>query len=1009
MVLSLAFALAPAKEAQAAPGAWTQLPYPRAGVLSGYVLGPVGGVTLGPGVLEKAIDGTLYTFFDVGDPTDLYKSTNGGRSWVRCATGAADPLGNAPFAGTVITNIACSPVDANTLYVGGTIAAGNYRIYKSSDAGASFIEISQPTVVLANMQLTGLDVGYDGTSHWIVIGTDDTTNAADGDILARNDVYGGQWVAQNVGSFGGTVISIWGVACSPNFEAEGTLAQVVAVVADAGTGSTYLTWQYGTGGTWLNIAACPQFSLDTDGATFAAIALQADIAFPDGYTSVPPTAMDLFVGLNNAVIGSVYEVIGFAAIDLNPDGGVAGTVTPVSSIDVQGGAASYKMLAAESALGANLTRHTENAGTSWLPSRKAPFGVVTQNRYVVMADDYYDSGKAFVTNATPGGALDGSGFSITGDFGDTWTQISMMNININAVNNLAFSADYGSSGAMFMITSNSAPADESIWRYDVTYFDRVFTKANINAVQVAPDDANFVYALDQAAGGGLITYISRNGGYWFIPTRGTPAAPNGAAGWVVVYKDTVIISNAAGTGLQRTTNAGNSWLGVNIAGVGAGIPTSFAVAPGDSNTLLMGDNAANASIFMSLDKGWSWFPIPAGVPLAGGGGTFTNVAFDADYATNNTVYAAASDTNDVYRLVNGTDTQWFRIDGASPPVNWPAASTAGIAFNANNWVPGIQVAPDGTMYLVDANAANVVLRSVNPTDPTVIARGVYFEPMGVASFTGAAAGLIGIWYTAGSNTLWTIENAATDAIWTYTDAVSVEATLTGPADASSTGRTTTATLTWDSMPTATVYEVWVGINPEFSPFFTGFPAFSATPGWLVTGLQAGITYYWKVCSASATYAAPNTGRNVSPWSETYTFTTGLAAAEWNPFTGGVSETPYPGQTGVPVATNFAWNAADWATGYEFVLSANADYSSPVAEETVTSSTYDYAGTLDYGTTYYWKVRAVSATSASNWAEGIFTTATTGVVSTPMYIWIVIAIGAVLVIAVIWLIFTTRRT
>jgi hypothetical protein len=28
--------------------------------------------------------------------------------------------------------------------------------------------------------------------------------------------------------------------------------------------------------------------------------------------------------------------------------------------------------------------------------------------------------------------------------------------------------------------------------------------------------------------------------------------------------------------------------------------------------------------------------------------------------------------------------------------------------------------------------------------------------------------------------------------------------------------------------------------------------------------------------------------------------------------------------------------------------------------------------------------------------------------TPMYIWIVIAIGAILVIAVIWLIFTTRR-
>ena len=80
--------------------------------------------------------------------------------------------------------------------------------------------------------------------------------------------------------------------------------------------------------------------------------------------------------------------------------------------------------------------------------------------------------------------------------------------------------------------------------------------------------------------------------------------------------------------------------------------------------------------------------------------------------------------------------------------------------------------------------------------------------------------------------------------------------------------------------------------------------------------------------------------------------------------------------------------------------------------------------LAYSTTYYWKVRAVSKTSASEWATGVFTVAgepaaaptappaaatpTPVDTSTPVYIWVIIGIGAALVIAVIILIVRTRR-
>jgi len=84
--------------------------------------------------------------------------------------------------------------------------------------------------------------------------------------------------------------------------------------------------------------------------------------------------------------------------------------------------------------------------------------------------------------------------------------------------------------------------------------------------------------------------------------------------------------------------------------------------------------------------------------------------------------------------------------------------------------------------------------------------------------------------------------------------------------------------------------------------------------------------------------------------------------------------------------------------------------------------------LDYSATYFWHVKAISATTSSEWATGVFTTIgppppppppppeplppvvipPAPAPITPGFIWAIVIIGAVLVIAVIVLIVRTRR-
>jgi len=206
------------------------------------------------------------------------------------------------------------------------------------------------------------------------------------------------------------------------------------------------------------------------------------------------------------------------------------------------------------------------------------------------------------------------------------------------------------------------------------------------------------------------------------------------------------------------------------------------------------------------------------------------------------------------------------------------------------------------------------------------------------------------------------------------------------------------------------------------------PAYSITGG-LAGGLSCETTYYVRVRAADAA-----TGEIIHSWWSDPIEITIAPNVEAGIIT---LVAPAPGALNQPTKNvGFSWDLQATADAFDWVLSANADLSSPLDSKTgLTGKATSYAGTLTHGTTYYWQVKAYNEGSLLGTSSiGTFTTGPTGAfcsaidgmcfetqaeleahnaelskpAATPFWVWVVIAIGAILVIVVIVLIFRTRR-
>ena len=308
-----------------------------------------------------------------------------------------------------------------------------------------------------------------------------------------------------------------------------------------------------------------------------------------------------------------------------------------------------------------------------------------------------------------------------------------------------------------------------------------------------------------------------------------------------------------------------------------------------------------------------------------------------------------------------------------------------------------------------------VVRSLNPMDDVSPMKVVFEDLVSELESDSVLTHPMGsddLWLTTRSNVLWALDSVNKDLVWVWEDPLATPVIQETPSDGAQLTSTSKVTLEWEALDDADEYEInlyrYCPQCPDEKESVT--VANSEDTCAIIDELDAGSKYYWKVRVA---LDKPF----LSKWSELWEFTTALDEVPY-------LCSPICGAEDVILTTNFSWETVPGATGYEIEIATNEDFDPVIASGTATVNAWVASPKLDYSTTYYWQVRAVKDGIPGAWSVCIFTTEAPPpepvepvepvvipplpAPITPLWIWVIIGIGAALVISVIVLIVTTRR-
>ena len=1045
LLLGLAINTTPSSaQASLKTDTWLKYPVPQKGLAGNWLL--TSNVTIeGTGVTAIGIasGGTIYvaTEESAGSPLNgyhLFKSTDGGTSFTALwKIPASDKPAGGPAtdpASKVISLVLPRRDHPEILYL-----ATQYYVYRSLDGGENFNTVaSRPTygsgATAANSRLiTSLDVTYYNGNHLVLVGSRDADAAAGdygGVYLYDESQPFSPWVDLLVGNgAAAAVYDVLDIAFSPNFSKD---EQVVALVSDDVAATTKVTTRFSIAG-WNSIIG--------DATLGAFSSSGGSLAFPSDYNAdISQDKCIHYVGVDAGALSSIYMIIGNetpnasqALLMLLPTASNAvytmDTIGELSSITIIAGLTSGNVFSYSVTSQLYSTASTPPSVTATAQNACVAIGELNLSGYTVYAG----------TSGTNGG------LARSVDSGDTFAQIAFICDDLQTITDLAVSPNYDYDGTIYMITQGNS--NKSIlWRttdygktweavltqgQDIRHGTSLTTVAAFNKVKISPYFAFDTTIFIAESVNAPRIWRSTDNGFHFAPLPSKTGTAGTILSWIVAGAKIVLVGDSAGN-FYKTDDAGTTWS--DAVATGLANFSSMDLSPDYENdaTIVAGDNAGR--IYLSQDDGKHWqrlSPTPASL------GAGTLVAFSPYYAVDKTVYAADRATNTgILRFTIGTSADWERIDQANP--NRIEEATKAGKVN----ISGLRIVADGedfcTLYATESDpvitrvigvtaAEGGVAHSLNPTASlTPTTQAPLFEIVNTG--LGAGVTLSGLWYTKGSDTiLWSVDtNAAPDVLYSYIDTLTAPLEPTSPADGASSGRQASCKVSWQGKSSATSYNLWYDIDPSFR--LAPVQIYSTGAGWNIApagGLTSGTTYHWRVRvgqqgnsiftpGTAITYGAPALSR----FSETWSFTTTLGAAQWSPFPTVGNFSPAPGAKDVDlIKPIFQWNPSDGAEGYEFQLSDNPSFAGADTKK-IKQPTYQWPGVLDFGETYYWRVRAYKADTLSEWATAIFTTAEEPVPPPapspapplptlkpmiPLPLWVIIGIGSLLLITVLILI------
>ncbi len=891
---------------------WQQANIPTQGAEHDWLLASGSDITC----LAADSNGILYAGV-TGMPSNLYKSLDDGQSWQAIGNGTEAIID------MVIT-------EDNTLY-----SATSYNIFKcANDLNITVASLSNrftdPDTVI-----TSIDVSqYDG-SIAILVGTKNQNSGQFGGIYA---IYGNvvmQW--QDLGLAG---CDVYSVAFAPNFPED----NFIIALANDETNS-FITWKEGSNA-WNGTIAN---AILKDGITENPVMVTetAEIAFPDDYFSdVHSGNCVLYAAIDTGTgDGDVYIVYGQSnpgqsiAEDLNIAAAYGLESIDIAGFDICGSIGDIAMVAGTAA--GNNIYISPDSGNSWQKSNKSPSGEgVTA---ITISHGYKNTGKTFcVTTGSE------SAFSVSLDMGINWNQCGLIDTTVDIIIEAAVSPGYEIDETLFLLSWGN---EYSIWRSTdgCKIWQRVFCGSpgsftGIDKIALSPQYGN----------GSHVLYFcgSENGNQtlWKSGDKGQSfsarSMPFMVDQWEIISDTSFYISGFDGTNalLYRTVDSGSHYKYKTTAGNQT--LSSIALSPDYSNdkTVLAGN--CNGGVYISTDEGITFTPLGnISSPLEGG----ISVAFDAEYALNDVVYAAGDMAdNGIYSFAIGKSSAWEAIDNTLP---------------AGAMVGALGVAENGVLYAVNYQQ---VISGGGMERCLDAASGHTFETFSAGLYDDSA--LTSLWMT--GNTLWSIDTTH-NALLFFKDTLSQKVALSSPSDRSTVKGTLSGTdiknisLDWKSLEGAGSYRWQLSDDRSFSSSSIIAQDTTTACSVKLNPLEAGSIYYWRIMAATPL---------ISPWSEVWSFTPQPMMEPAVP----ALQSPAAGAVNIPVNPLFQWTAVSGAETYELEISTEYDFRNPVVRlagaTAIPVNAWQNPYNFTHNTTYYWRVRAISPDATGSWSgAGVFAT------------------------------------
>jgi len=976
-------------------------------------------VTAGSNANVYAISGdgkTMY-LYDTGTNLKLYKSTDGGYTW----SNSGLDTGTTFLHGKAITKIVISSKDSSEL-----LATEGTNLYRSTNSGQTWTTTG-PTGTIRSIAIAE---STSGSSAYLV-GTDGAVYLYDPD-----DDNGGDWTAINATAWSGA--DAVAVAFSPNYASDTAIIALAGAVSGNYTLKTMITYSDVSdtaSAFWGNVVS------NSDVLTSYTAGVKASLALPSNYDPNSTSACKVFVGLGAGK--GVYRVTGkINSSSLSTVKAITTTEYNVNSLAYKGTSSAGTLVigqadsvnvvsTTDAATGTSSFSFTDSGDTSSSPTgdARAPNVVVKFSGDTLFA----------------GTAGDSSGLAVSTNY-YTFAEIAFIHVSALANTHLA-DKEFADANNWFVVVQDDVNADsfpptttpptmpvtaDDIWMLFATTDAGATWKEirNMGTSELFQIKHTMSYATDKTL------YLTQKGANSKKILKSTDA---GATWSTITSPGNVSVSELAlvdantywvgsSAGLRLSTASSAVYLDGETPAVALNFPGMFIVSTSDGSIWLSTDNAATFSRLGDKEI----------FSVMGAGGPPPTMAVDM---MAKTIYAQETTNFNILKWVIGTSTAWetalknsdlpTALQGASSPSN-PGVSQ--LIVNGEVWTIGSK-----------GNTTSQYWRSVDITDTDNAGFTV------IPNCTVAGTGTIkpGPWMpdmTTGASTIKTIvtRNSAPtgeylDSVMTYTDTLLAAPTIKSPKDGDNLG--TPVTFSWNTVSGNSIrYQLEVAYDSSFNSLADISAASANTSGTTIANqtLAEGNTYYWRVRVLSPIN---------SKWSTPVKFTVKTTSVGTANVAGLATEGrifPSNGATGVGLNTPFTWGPVTNATSYDFKIGTDPSFATVVDKaDGLTSTAYTPKG-LKVGTTYYWEVRAVNGTVAGDWVVSAFTTGSgtvgtavptgaapqpTTVVTvappnvivtvapatgtgeapgTPAYIWVIIVIGAILVIAVIVLIARTRR-